>query len=148
MKNSRACIIGLLALSMSACANFGQKNYESATIVDAPIQHSLSSQDAVSHWRLGEGARDIGRYSDAMEYYLKALDVVPGDPAILSRVAEMHARLNNVQLAEQAAVQSNIGTSDVRLRYRNWLIIRHARQVEGDAVGVEKAESELRALMG
>ena len=63
----------------------------------------LDSSSATSHVLLGDIYHQLDRNDDAQAEYLKALEIVPGDPAALLGAATAYLSNSNFPAAEQAA---------------------------------------------
>lgn len=63
----------------------------------------LDSSSATSHVLLGDIYHQLDRNDDAQAEYLKALEIVPGDPAALLGAATAYLSNSNLPAAEQAA---------------------------------------------
>ena len=105
------------------------------------IRHSLQSREVAEIWNAAEEARSVGEYEKAADLLKSALQQAPEDAALWSRLAELMLRTDQDVLAENYAAKSNVfAQENTALKYRNWLIIYHARDKRGDSVGARKAE--------
>lgn len=89
-------------------------------------------------------ARDAGRHAEAAEALDRALELVPGDPALLQERAEAALLLRDFaragELAERAfALGAQVGP----LCRRHWATIEQVRLVEGDADGAASARAQV-----
>ncbi|MEM7207048.1 MAG: hypothetical protein AAF434_04415 [Pseudomonadota bacterium] len=145
-----------LALVISGCSNAPQKKSSSDLSTQdlspigsqsGAIQHSLDDPDVAVLWTRAELAREEKQFAEASFHIEQALRVIPDDPVLWSRLAELQMLQEETVLAENYAAKSNALASDNRpLQHRNWLIIQHARDKRGDVLGAREAQVEVRNL--
>ena len=98
-------------------------------------------------WRDAEVARQTRDYARATVRLEQAIRMEPGNPILWSRLAELRLLQNEPAQAENLAAKSNaLSSTNPSLRYRNWLIIRHAREARDDQEGIDLAQRELDKL--
>ncbi len=121
-------------------------------VVETPISdksgrilHSLDDPEVAAIWTNAEIARQEKKYAEASAYVESALRIIPDDPVLWSRLAELRMQLGQHALAENYAAKSNaLALENSALKYRNWLIIQFARDERGDVLGAREAQVELR----
>ncbi len=107
--------------------------------------HSLDDPEVAAIWTNAEIARQEKQYTEASVYVESALRIIPEDPVLWSRLAELRMQLGENVLAENYAAKSNALALENRiLKYRNWLIIQFARDQRGDVLGAREAQVEVR----
>ena len=115
------------------------------SIQSGRIQHSLDDPEVAAIWTNAEIARQEKKYAEASDYVESALRIIPDDPVLWSRLAELRMQLGQHALAENYAAKSNaLALENSALKYRNWLIIQFARDKRGDILGAREAQVELR----
>ena len=135
-------VAGALAACSATTPN-GQDQQGDKISINDTIQHSLDNPQVASIWLNAEKARNNGQYRDAQQLIESALRFAPDDPFLWSRLAELNLRLDELVLAENYASKSNAIAGDNKtLKYRNWLIIEHARDERGDLIGAREAQIE------
>ena len=109
------------------------------------VKHAVADPEVAAIWMNAEIARSRKQYAEASEHVENALRIVPDDPIMWSRLAELRLQLGEFVLAENYAAKSNALASENRvLVRRNWLIIQHARDKRGDVLGAREAQIEVR----
>ncbi len=109
------------------------------------VQHTLDDAEVAALWTNAEVARSNKQYAQASELIETALRIVPDDPVLWSRLAELRLQLGEHVLAENYAAKSNaISDGSQVLLYRNWQIIQFARDERGDVLGAREAQVEVR----
>ena len=153
-----AGFIAILSVSLSGCGGGTAEMEEEITprqvlptsptsIKGERIRHSLSDEEVLKLWRAAEQFRDVGDYKKAASLLEQAVQLAPSDPAIWSRLAELKLRADDDLIAENYAAKSNaLAGSNTALKYRNWLIIQHARSKRNDSIGARKAEMKAKRL--
>lgn len=66
---------------------------------------------------------ELQNFSEALDYYLRAVRVAPDDPVPLEKAAQLHERLGNLQNAVQASLQVaelHLKNRDVNAAIQNW----------------------------
>lgn len=111
------------------------------------IRLGVESPQVLALWQDAEVARQTRDYTRATVRLEQAIRLEPGNPILWSRLAELRLLQNEPGQAENLAAKSNaLSSTNPSLRYRNWLIIRHAREVRGDQEGSDLAQRELDKL--
>jgi predicted Zn-dependent protease len=111
------------------------------------IRLGVESPQVMALWQDAEVARQTRDYARATVRLEQAIRMEPGNPILWSRLAELRLLQNEPGQAENLAAKSNaLSASNPSLRYRNWLIIRHAREARSDQEGVDLAQRELDKL--
>lgn len=121
-------------------------------VVETPISnesgrilHALDDPEVAAIWTNAEIARQEKKYAEAATYVESALRIIPDDPVLWSRLAELRMQLGENVLAENYAAKSNVlALENNALKYRNWLIIQFARDKRGDILGAREAQIEVR----
>jgi Tfp pilus assembly protein PilF len=140
--------LAIISVLMAGCATPSKKTTEyEPTLpdyvnVDGSIRHEVRDERVASLWQATATESGNGQYENAIKYLNQALDHAPRDPVLWSRGAELYLTVGEHGQAENYAAKSNFfASADSRaLRYRNWLIIRHARELRGDLLGVRNAQ--------
>ena len=140
--------MGVLAASISACtapkkvAPQYEKTLPDYVNLDGSIRHEVRDERVAILWKQSEEERRLGQNENAIKHLNNALEYSPEDPILWSRGAELYLTIRENALAENYATKSNFyGSKDSRaLRYRNWLIIQHAREMRGDLLGSRNAQ--------
>ncbi|MDO6460174.1 hypothetical protein Q4485_05665 [Granulosicoccaceae sp. 1_MG-2023] len=144
-------IPALLALALSACATPDKRDtrYEpglqSYTDSDGGIRHEVRDETVAELWRKADLEMRKGQQENALKYINMAIETTPEDPVLWSRGAELYLSVRENGLAENYATKSNsFANRDSRtLMYRNWLIIKHAREMRGDLLGARDAQENV-----
>jgi len=111
------------------------------------IRLGVENPQVLALWRDAEVARHTQDYARATVRLEQAIRLEPGSPVLWSRLAELRLLQNEPAQAENLAAKSNaLSYGNPSLRYRNWLIIRHAREARSDKQGVDIAQQELDRL--
>ncbi len=111
------------------------------------IRLGVENPQVMALWQDAEVARQTRDYRRAAVRLEQAIGLEPGNPVLWSRLAEIRMLESEPAQAENLAAKSNVlAVDNPSLRYRNWLIIRHARQSRGDQDGVDLAQRELDKL--
>lgn len=111
------------------------------------IRLGVENEQVMALWQDAEVARQTRDFARATVRLEQAIGLEPGNPVLWSRLAEIRLLQKETGLAENLAAKSNaLSPSNASLRYRNWLIIRHARELRGDQEGVDLAQRELEKL--
>ena len=135
-------------LLLSACSSSSktpqlpEKNLPDYVGVDGSIHHEVRDERVAELWQKSETERQNGQIENALNYLNQALEVAPDDPVLWSRGAEIYLSVRENGRAENYASKSNAfaGPDSYSLQYRNWLIIRHAREMRGDLLGARNAQ--------
>ncbi len=151
MNNTSLYLTVLLALSLVACANAKKPSpiYKASTpdyiSDDGSIQHEVKDERVVTLWKLSESEFSKGQYENAIKHINGALKYASEDAVLWSRGAEMYLTVKENALAENYASKSNsyASVNSRTLRYRNWLIIKHAREMRGDLLGARTAQRKV-----
>ena len=158
----RHALVALAAALLAACAST-TPGPESAPLTSATPEEMVALIDAAAGDGEGElavqplrdpmvedlrgqarQARDAGRHGEAAQALDRALELVPGDPALLQERAEAALLLREFaragELAERAfALGAQVGP----LCRRHWATIEQVRLVEGDAAGAASARVQV-----
>lgn len=111
------------------------------------IRHELTDRKVAELWQRAEELRAEGEFKRAGEILEQALVLNPDDAVVWSRVAEMQLRTGKLVQAENYAFKSNeLAPDNKHLKYRNWLLIMHAREQRKDLVGAAEARSNADKL--
>ncbi len=149
MKTMPYVIIPLFAMLLNACTTAPQKvrpRYEQTlpdyVNLDGSIRHEVNDESVVQLWKQSEEERLNGQYENALKYLNTAIEIAPDDAILWSRGAELYLTVRENGRAENYATKSNYFASpDSRaLQYRNWMIIKHAREMRGDLLGARNAQ--------
>lgn len=149
MNKFRTIVVSsLLMLTISACSGPKkvrpqyEKTLPDYVNLDGSIRHEVGDERVVALWKQAEEERRIGQFENATKLLNSALEYAPEDPVLWSRGAELYLTVRENGLAENYATKSNFYSShDSRaLQYRNWLIIKHAREMRGDLLGTRNAQ--------
>ena len=109
------------------------------------IEHNVDDPAVAALWTSAELARGERKYAEAQGYIEQALRVVPDDPVLHCRLAELTMKQGENVLAENYAAKSNaLASENNALQYRNWLIIQHSRDQRGDVLGAREAQVQAR----
>jgi len=143
----RCAVLLLALLGLAACgAQRGQSAFGDRPVAsgeDGRIRHTLDDPEVAQLWREAEALREAGVYDEASTLLERALTLSPEDPVLWSRIAEMELRTGKLVQAENYAVKSNVlAGNNPSLKYRNWLIVTHAREERGDQLGAAEARSQ------
>ena len=142
------CSILAVAAAVSGCVPAPSR--EPAAPPTQPgddIKLGVENRQVLALWRDAEVARQTRDYRRASVRLEQAIGLEPGNPALWSRLAEIRLLQEEPAQAENLAAKSNaIAPGNASLRYRNWLIIRHAREWRGDQEGADLAQRELDRL--
>ncbi len=138
----------LLAMLISACTTPEkirpqyEKTLPDYVNLDGSIRHEVRDERIVTLWKQSEEERRLGQYENSINHLNGALEYAPEDPILWSRGAELYLTIRENALAENYATKSNYySAQDSRaLKYRNWLIIKHARGMRGDLLGSRNAQ--------
>lgn len=139
-------VFALLLGGCSSTPDRGQPKIEKAlpdyVSIDGSIRHEVQDERVVELWKKSDSERQQGQYENALSMLNGALEVAPKDPVLWSRGAEDYLTIGENALAENYASKSNFyAPQDSRaLQYRNWLIIKHAREQRGDLLGARNAQ--------
>ena len=138
-----------LAIALVGCGSVNKQPDEisGAIQTNSAVYHSFENGDVVAAWRSAEGERQSGDFLGAFKHLRKALQLDPMDPVIWSRLAEMALRLSKGVQSEKYALRSNeLAAENMTLRYRNWLMLQRAREMNNDILGAEEAQKKARAF--
>lgn len=92
---------------------------------------------------LGDRARDEGDFAESAAAYRKALEIRPGDPAVLHALGQMHSRAGAYPLAIDAIRRSLAAAPAQPLA---WVNLGIALAASGDPEGASEAYREALAL--
>ncbi|MCB1754363.1 MAG: tetratricopeptide repeat protein [Gammaproteobacteria bacterium] len=147
---TRAFVFWLIMLSLlGACSTTpepsplrAEKSLPDYVNLDGSIRHDVEDQRVADLWRKSETERQQGQYDSALTFLNNALEIAPQDAVLWSRGAENYLAAGEHSLAENYASKSNFfaGAESRALQYRNWLIIKHAREQRGDLLGARNAQ--------
>ncbi len=151
MKNKTNLYLIPLILLIAACSNLQKPaprhnqpipDYISQ---EGNIQHEVQDERVAQLWRMTETEYANGQMENALKHLNSALLLSPKDAVLWSRGAELYLTVQENILAENYAGKSNFyATIDSRsLKYRNWLIIKHAREMRGDLLGTRNAQQKV-----
>ena len=150
---AQCLVVIATALALVTCSGAQPRKEQSVATGILPtqqgdtVQHVFDDPAVAAIWTNAEIARTDKQYDQASELIEEALRIVPDDPVLWSRLAELRYQLGEHVLAENYAAKSNaISVDDRVLQYRNWLIIQHARDQRGDVLGAREAQLEVRKL--
>ena len=137
-----------IMLLLAACSSspkspqLPDKNLPDYVGVDGSIHHEVRDERVADLWQKAETERQNGQVENALNYLNQALNLAPEDPVLWSRAAEIYLSIRENGRAENYASKSNAfaGPDSYSLQYRNWLIIRHAREMRGDLLGARDAQ--------
>ena len=147
----------LLSLVLAGCQsldnNSGNRRVNTAaranvgnTLSDGSIRHDTDSPRIAQLWAAAEKAKSERKWNDAERYIQEALQLQPKDGVLWSRAADLKLTLLEPALAERFAMRSVAFANDNRtLLHRNWLIIEHAREMQGDMLGVREAHKQVQS---
>lgn len=147
----RLVVCALALCSASACSVMNPSSSGSpknVPVTDVPrsgydsISHDIHHPRVAELWQRAEAQRKNGNYKIALLHLEEAQRITPTDAVILSRMAELHLRVNDAVSAERTAKQSNAEAkrmSNLALLYRNWLIIQRSMELQGRIVEAEEA---------
>ena len=108
------------------------------------IRIGISDPDVVALWKQAEAAKIQKNYQGATRFLEEAIRKDPAQPLLWSKVAEIQLLAGEDVIAENFAAKStSLTNNNPALVYRNWLIIKHAREIRGDTAGAEAAQREL-----
>ena len=149
----------ILFLLLQACGTAPEKptgphltQAEINTRAGEDITLGVEKKAVVRLWEVAESARKSGEYSRANGLLEQAIRMSPEQPVLWSRVAELQLLLKQPIIAENYAAKANLLSQNFpALRYRNWMIIKYAREMRSDTKGAEQAQIQLdtiRALEG
>jgi len=152
MNRSSVMLLAVLTPAIFSCSGMMTKERTDYS-VSAPdyisssgsIMHDIEDSEVAELWKRSETAFAAKQYENAIKYINSALALNADDAVIWSRGAEMYLGVGENALAENYAVKSNsFADIDSRsLRYRNWLIIQHAREMRGDLLGARNAQEKV-----
>lgn len=114
-------------------------------LADGSIRHDTDSPRVAQLWAAAEKARAERRWDEAEQHIQSALQLQPKDGVLWSRAADLKLTLLEPQMAEKFAMRSVAFANNNRtLLHRNWLIIEHAREMQGDLLGVREAHKQVQ----
>lgn len=145
--------VGLLAclFVVSGCASMRSDDNglppvaPTASLPDGSVRGDTRNQQIARLWSAAEQSRRDNNDAKALEHLYDALEIDPRNGLLWSRAAEI--QLDNLEpaQAENMALRSNMFSGDnTSLRYRNWLIIEHSRDMRGDLLGVRSAHKKVQ----
>lgn len=159
LRPARIAAIGLAAALLSACATNSNTPSQSEVInerLDAQvdvqtqgdIRHDVTDPQVARLWQESEIMRRSGELEAAQERLQQAIAITPRDAVLWSRAAEIELDKGGFLRAENYAAKSNFlaTLANRQLRYRNWLIIKRAREGRGDLLGAREADLETNKL--
>jgi len=146
----------VVALALSGCKsmesperqgiNRASTSVDGKLLADGSIRHDTDSPRVAQLWAAAEKARNERRWTEAEQHIESALALQPKDGVLWSRAADLKLTLLEPQLAEKFAMRSvAFANSNRTLLHRNWLIIEHARELQGDLLGVREAHKQVQA---
>lgn len=152
VKAVRVVAVAIALCAVSACSSTPTKN-GSATLQaipapassrpDGSVRVDTQSQEVAKLWASAERARADDKLTIALELLYEALEIDPENGLLWSRAAEIQLDDIKPELAESYATRSNAWAGENNsLLYRNWLIIKHARSMRGDLLGVRGAQKQ------
>lgn len=141
----------IVALTLTACATPDKSvpqyepKLESYAEADGGIRHEVRDENVAELWRQADAEVRKGQQENALKFINMAIEIAPEDAVLWSRGAEMYLTVREHALAENYATKSNsFANRDSRtLMYRNWLIIKHAREMRGDLLGARNAQQNV-----
>lgn len=145
LHQSGLAIALLIALSGCATTNSNQDldatEFEPvSTRADGSVRGETKDKTVARLWASAENARRSENDTAALQIIYEALELDPKNAILWSRAAEIQLDGLQAQLAESYATKSNAFADDnSTLQYRNWLIIKHARDMQGDLLGARSA---------
>ncbi len=151
MNKKTLCLTLILSSTLLACTNINNTRSKYAETTpdyitqEGNIQHAIKDERVVQLWKKSETEFAKGQYENAIKHLNTALTHAGDDAVLWSRGAEMYLTVKENALAENYASKSNSFASinSRALRYRNWLIIKHAREMRGDLLGVRTAQQKV-----
>jgi len=146
-------ILPLLAclLAATGCASIGNTSSDNnltpapraVSLADGSVRVDTQNSQIAELWSISENARQSGNDPLALESLYQALELEPQNSLLWSRVAELQLDNSEPGRAEQSALRSNLyAGNNGSLLHRNWLMIKHARNVRGDLLGVRSAHKQ------
>ena len=137
------------ALALGGCAGTGERPptpvARSATLADGSVRVDTENERVAELWTAAEEARAAQNDAGALENLYLALEIDPRNGLLWSRAAEIQLGNGEPAQAENFAARSNAFAGDnTALLYRNWLMIRHARDLRGDLLGVRSASKRVQ----
>lgn len=148
-----AALAALALAALAGCASGPAERERSAppAVIASSVQPDGSvradTDDArvAQLWSAAEQAYVSNDADVALGHLYEAMELAPGNALLWSRAAEIQLDAEQPAVAENLAVKSNTVAGPNRaLRYRNWLIIEHAREMRGDLLGVRSAHRKVQ----
>lgn len=156
---ARLSVLVVIALMTGACATFSESPSQSELIAErldsqlqmplqGDIRHDVTDPQVAKLWQESEIFRRGGELDMAKVRLQEAIAITPKDAVLWSRAAEIELDQTSFLRAENYAAKSNFLAAiiDRQLRYRNWLLIKRAREGRGDLLGAREAELEISKL--
>jgi len=148
-------ILPLLAclVLVTGCASIGNTSSDNkltpapraVSLADGSVRVDTENSEIAELWSAAEIARQSGNDPQALESLYQALELEPQNSLLWSRVAELQLDNSEPGRAEQSALRSNtFAGNNASLLHRNWLMIKHARNVRGDLLGVRSAHKQVQ----
>ena len=144
-------VLALALLALAGCASGPDPRdaprppavTSGATLPDGSVRADTDDARIAQLWSAAQQAYAGNDAATALEHLYEALELAPGNALLWSRAAEIQLDAEQPAVAENLAVKSNAGDNRA-LRYRNWLIIEHARDMRGDLLGVRSAHRKVQ----
>ena len=139
----------VVIFSLSSCVSSASNTQELepqpfepiATQTDGSVRGHTTDKTVARLWAAAEIARKGDDNNVALQLIYEALELAPQNALLWSRAAEIQLDLLQAGLAESYATKSNAHSNDEEsLLYRNWLIIKHSRDMQGDLLGARSAQ--------
>ena len=144
-----AAVSALLALA--GCASGPEERADapvaspSSVRPDGSVRADTEDARVAQLWSAAQEAYGRDDEVAALEHLYEALEIAPQNGLLWSRAAEIQLDAEQPAQAENLALKSNAVAGDNRaLKYRNWLIIEHARDMRGDLLGVRSAHRQVQ----
>ena len=151
LRHAARTAAALALVALAGCASGPAEREERPTIVsgaalpDGSVRADTDDARVAQLWSAAQQAHAEGDEVASIEHLYEALELAPGNALLWSRAAEIQLDAEQPAQAENLAIKSNAVAGDNRaLRYRNWLIIEHAREMRGDLLGVRSAHRKVQ----
>ena len=135
-----------VAASLGACATTADPLSDRAVPTRMRVQELAAASAegdtlaAKQHFIRGMGFEIRGEYEQAVEYYERALAMVPNQPAVLMATAEAHQKLDDVEAARFYALRAHEAAPHDRVYHQQYAdLLLHT----GDGAGAIDAYSDL-----
>lgn len=139
-------------LLMAGCASVDNRPGSSlppapraVSLADGSVRVDTENSRIAELWGESELSRQSGNDPQALEQLYEALEIEPQNSLLWSRVAELQLDNGDPTRAEQSALRSNtFAGTNPSLLHRNWLMIKHSRNIRGDLLGVRSAHKQVQ----